>query len=353
MKYDSIRPGQIWLDTNGKRIQAHGPSVFYENGTFYWYGENKEHTDGKSKIWTWGIRAYSSTDLYNWKDEGLIIPPDEKNKKSPLYPNRKLDRPHIIYCKKTGKYVCWLKFNDKTNFTLLTADQFLGPYTIVKTEWRPYGKKVGDFDLSVDEESGKAYLYVEANHRELISAELTANYLDVQGDYKVHYADIKPPFTREGTTHFQRNGKHYLVTSGMTGYIPNPSEVAVADDWQGPYTVQGDPHVDDDSCASFNSQIASIFKYPGKKDLYIAVADRWVPEYVVTRERYEWLKRVIGSNYYKEYKSTIKEKMQLMKTPLMASANTSISDYVWLPIQFEGERAVIRWYDEWRIEDFN
>ena len=39
--YTSIRPGQVWLDTAGKRIQAHGGSILYENGVYYWYGENK------------------------------------------------------------------------------------------------------------------------------------------------------------------------------------------------------------------------------------------------------------------------------------------------------------------------
>lgn len=43
-------PGRVCLNTEGKRIQAHGGSVFYENGTYYWYGENKEKTDGKSNI---------------------------------------------------------------------------------------------------------------------------------------------------------------------------------------------------------------------------------------------------------------------------------------------------------------
>ena len=38
----SIRHGQVWLDTEGKPIQAHGGSIFFENDTFYWYGENKE-----------------------------------------------------------------------------------------------------------------------------------------------------------------------------------------------------------------------------------------------------------------------------------------------------------------------
>ena len=27
MQYTSIRPGQVWLDTNGNRIQAHGGSI--------------------------------------------------------------------------------------------------------------------------------------------------------------------------------------------------------------------------------------------------------------------------------------------------------------------------------------
>ena len=35
--YTSFRPGQVWLDTEGKRIQAHGGSVFYEDGSFPTY----------------------------------------------------------------------------------------------------------------------------------------------------------------------------------------------------------------------------------------------------------------------------------------------------------------------------
>ena len=29
MSYDSFHPGQVWLDTEGKRIQAHGGSVIF------------------------------------------------------------------------------------------------------------------------------------------------------------------------------------------------------------------------------------------------------------------------------------------------------------------------------------
>ena len=42
MRNNSIKPGQVWLDTSGNRIQAHGGSVFYMDGIYYWYGENKE-----------------------------------------------------------------------------------------------------------------------------------------------------------------------------------------------------------------------------------------------------------------------------------------------------------------------
>ena len=32
--------------------------------------------------------------------------------------------------------------------------------------------------------------------------------------------------------------------------------------------------------------------------------------------------------------------------------NTGKSTYVWLPIEWEGEKPVIRWHDEWRLEDY-
>lgn len=45
-RYHSIKPGTTWLDTNGKPIHAHSPQIFEKDGVYYWYGENKEHTEG-------------------------------------------------------------------------------------------------------------------------------------------------------------------------------------------------------------------------------------------------------------------------------------------------------------------
>lgn len=58
--YDAFYPGQVWLDTNGNRIQAHGGSLIYLDGVYYWYGENKEKTDKTAGIWHWGVRYYAS-----------------------------------------------------------------------------------------------------------------------------------------------------------------------------------------------------------------------------------------------------------------------------------------------------
>lgn len=50
--YDRFYPGKPWLDTEGKPIQAHGGSVIAVDDTYYWYGENKDHTDGQNGVWT-------------------------------------------------------------------------------------------------------------------------------------------------------------------------------------------------------------------------------------------------------------------------------------------------------------
>lgn len=345
----AIYPGRPWLDTKGERIQAHGAQVIYENGTYYWIGENKELTSEEKDIWTWGIRCYSSRDLYNWQDEGLIIPPEPENPESILHPSRKLDRPHILYNRAAKRYVCWLKYCDTNHFAVLTAEKLLGPYTIVNPFLQPYGKQSGDYDLALNPATGDGYLYYEADHNAVLAARLNADYTDVTGEPVTIYADQHPPFTREGVTHFIRAGKHYLVTSGMTGYMPNPSEVAVADDWLGPYTVQGDPHVNDDSRASFNSQISGVFQVAGR-DLYIAIADRWVPDYPVTAELYERLARVVESNFDKSIQVSQEDVELLLASPMVRHSDTSKANYVWLPIIFTADgKMQIRWLDEFEI----
>jgi hypothetical protein len=262
-----------------------------------------------------------------------------------------MDRPHIIYNKKTKKFVCWLKImgHDRTQSeTVLTADSILGPYTIVREKYYPLNMSAGDFDLVVAPD-GKAYYYFERVHSETICADLTEDYTAVTGYYSTHFPRPYPPYVREATAHFLRKGKHYLITSGTTGYMPNPSELAIADSWHGPYTVLGDPHPTDDSHTSFHSQVSSVFKVPGKKDLYIACADRWMPQSMdVPYETYEKAYAdVYGFEATPEEKTASQKVLSTIQKP-----NTKEADYVWLPFRFDKEMAYLDWHDEWRIEDF-
>lgn len=350
--YHEFYPGEIWLDTEGKRIQAHGGSVIFIDGTYYWYGENKEKTTGDNAIWHWGVRCYTSKDLYNWEDKGLIIPPEPENPGSPLYPESQMDRPHIVYNEETQKYVCWLKIMQRGRVqteTVLTADNILGPYEMVRENIKPLNMSAGDFDLAVAED-GKGYYYFERVHSELICADLTADYTDVTGYYSTHFPRISPPDVREAPVHFKRKNKHYLLTSGTTGYLPNPSEIAVADTWHGPFKILGNPHVNDTSNTSFHSQISCVFKVEEKKDLYIACADRWLPE----------MMDLEYSRYAKLFKQAFDLELESEKSVREMEAyigndsrrNTSIANYVWLPLRFDEDMVYIDWKEKWKIEDY-
>ena len=37
-----FRPGEVWRDAAGRPTDAHGGTMLFHEGTYYWYGENKE-----------------------------------------------------------------------------------------------------------------------------------------------------------------------------------------------------------------------------------------------------------------------------------------------------------------------
>lgn len=347
--YTSIRPGQIWLDTDGKRIQAHGGSLLMADGTYYWYGENKEKTVPGSGIWHWGVRLYSSKDLYNWKDEGIILPPDTEDPSSPIHPSSCMDRPHILYHEKDKRYVMWVKIMEKDgtqSMTVAVSDTLKGPFRIID-HFRPVGLSSGDFDL-VKRPDGSACILFEEVHASLIVADLTPDYLHTTGRYTRHMERPYPPYVREAPACFSADGRWFLFTSGTTGYLPNRSEVAAAPDLHGPWEVLGDPHIGDPRHNSFFSQITSVFHVPGTR-LYIALADRWLTD-IVGRDdiRAEaWFATLFSPD------TTAAEKKEAEHLIHTASAeNTSLADYVWLPVEWEDGKPVLRWHDEWKIEDY-
>jgi hypothetical protein len=215
----------------------------------------------------------------------------------------------------------------------------------------------GDFDLCVDAETEKGYFIFDHPHFEVVTATLTDDYTGVTGEHSAHYRQLYPPFAREAPTHFTRNGRHYLFTSGTTGYWPNPSKVAVFSDFHGEYTDLGDPHIGDKTGTSFSSQITCVLKIPGK-DLYVVCADRWKPGKLNTWKAMQFQKFVEKAMKNPRHRNMMTQDASEEDVATLPGKkrrffdNTSIADYVWLPVEWQGEKPVIRWRDEWRIEDF-
>lgn len=354
----TIHSAGPWLDTEGKKIEAHGFQVFYneQDSTYYWYGENKEHTHRGSNVWTWGIRAYASRDFVHWEDKGLIIPPDTIDVHSPLHYSQWNDRPHIIYNNRTGKWVCWIKNMSSTVFFVMQADTFLGPYEMVNTGLRPGGYGVGDFDLYVDDVTGKAYIWFERPHWEMMCFTLNDTYTDVTTEVSEHFYGLRPPYTREAPTHFVVDGRHYLFTSGTTGYYPNESQVARFDNIHGTYINLGNPHPADTTRTSYFSQITDVVKIPGKQNLYVVVADRWMPQLMgamnselITRQFAEQHKdnhpdplNFEGIGYYPDYSKIVRVDWD----------DIPEATYTFLPMQMVNGMPVIEWRDEWSLDDY-
>jgi len=348
-----IRNGMPMYDVDGTRMHVQFPHIIFHNHKYYLYGSNKEFSNGTG-IWHWGIKMYESEDLYNWKEVGIIIPPNKTDVNSPLYPQKTMDAPCIVYNKKTDTWVCWLiEMNEQKAYTLVSESLF-GPYHFTGEGFFPCGLTIGDFDIA-ETEDGKAYIYFNHPHKRIICGELTEDYTATTGQYtSILECSEGVPFVREAPAHFYRDGKNYLITSGTTAFFPNPSEIAVGSHL-GEYKTIGDPHVGDESKTSFHSQIRSVFKVPGKKDLYIALADRWLPDYMhVPYEK-------IRDWYYARYHGASKEQSQVTARELEEHYNiilgcmkqdVSRAECVFLPIVFEDEKPLIYWRDAWSLAEF-
>jgi len=353
-KFNNFQPGEIWKDNKGVHINAHGGGIIYHKGTYFWYGEHK--VVGKAgNVAQVGVHCYSSTDLYNWIDEGIALGVDTA-KNSLLQKGCIIERPKVIYNKKTRKFVMWFHYEQKgkgyatSKSGVATSDNATGPYTLVKIirpdaqSWpinvlsihkslkfntinatfnggscskdvdsvnfvgRDFeqGQMARDMNLFVDDD-GKAYhIYSSESNSTLHISQLTDDYLSHSGKWARAFVGR----FMEGTSMMKRQGKYYLIASGCTGWLPNAARYAVADNIFGPWKELGNPCVDTDAETTYHSQSTFILPVTGKKDAFIFMADRW--------------------NAY----------------------NAIDGRYIWLPIQFNADKMVLHYMKEWKLDVF-
>jgi len=353
---DKFRPGKFWYDDEGKRIHAHGGSIMYVDGTYYWYGENKEGVFGnafpdkvKPAIWHNGVKVYSSKDLYNWHDEGIVIISDDPA--NPFYPRNIMDRPHILYNKKTNKYVMWAKCVtrclkegadfESAKYYISLADKITGPYTYSHVI---EGITAGDFDLFI--ENGKGY-YLGAEVHSMHARELNDEFTGFTGNHSVHIEKERPPFVREAPCYFVHEGRRFIITSGTSGYFANPTLTHELKGLHGEYVELGETCVGDYEKTSFRAQFSSVFKHPFKKDLYIALGDRWLNDL-------PYIMEVSGEDMFEGYFNPNGYSFQENLLDVYSDQNTSEATYVWLPIRFDKDgKPYIEWASEWKVEDFD
>lgn len=349
-QYTEFTPKQEWKDNNGVHINAHGGGVIKCGDTYYWYGENRPSRGFQTLV---GVEVYSSRDLLNWRDEGVALSVSEEAG-SPIERGCIMERPKVVYCERTGKYVMLFHLELKgrgyeaAQVGFAVSDTPTGPFTFqralrhnagkwpadfkkkdVKTameqnpddykdwwtpEWREAitkgmftkrdlagGQMSRDMTVYVDEDK-KAYLITSSEDNLTIHlVELTRDYLGFTG----RYIRIAPGGQNEAPTLVKHDGTYWLITSGCTGWDPNEARMFSAPSLWGPWQQHPSPFTGPNAKKTFGGQGTYILNT---------------------------------------------EKGSIFMADVWNSRHLSDSRYIWLPIEYKADGTpTIEWRDSWHF----
>ncbi len=333
--YASFRPGKEWLDTDGHVIQAHGgqvvPSTDADGTTIYYlYGEDRTNGYHSSP----GVHVYSSYDLYNWTDRGVALRAmssktqfDDDPYFSALYDGYTstqkdavyrdlgtvpsdggtppiIERPKVIYNAQTQKWVMWAHMDGptpqwpstqyaKANAGVAVADSPFGPFRYIDsyrldhaaaddpTNQAPGNPGMArDMNLFVDDDGTGYIIYSSEENKTMFISKLDAEYtgLATPADRAVEGVDYNRIFvgwSREAPAIFKHDERYFLLTSGTSGWAPNPTRYASSTDIMGAWTEIGDPFPWWAQSDSWKTQPTSVIPVDRDKGQYIYMGDRW------------------------------------------------------------------------------
>lgn len=131
----TIKPGEIWKDTDGDTINAHGGGVIFADGKYYWYGEHRAAVRPNPQE---GVTVYSSPDLANWTYEGMALQVSD-SVGSDIERGCIVERPKVIYNKKNNNYVMYFHLELKgqgygpARYAVAVSDTPTGPFRFLKS----------------------------------------------------------------------------------------------------------------------------------------------------------------------------------------------------------------------------
>lgn len=316
---DSFNPGSVWNDTEGNPINAHGGGILFHDGTYYWYGEYKKGKTSLPPEATWeayrtdvaGISCYSSKDLVNWKNEGLVLSAVKDDAAHDLHTSKVLERPKVIFNKKTGKFVMWMHVDSadysKAAAGVAVSDSPVGKFKYIES-FRPNNAMSRDQTVFVDDDAKAYQFYSSEDNKTMYISELSDDYLRPSGRFTRNFENL----SREAPAVFKYNKKYYIITSGCSGWDPNVATIAAADTIMGLWTVQNKELCEGpDADKTFYAQSTYVIPVQGKEGAFIAMFDKW------------------------------------NKTDLESSR------YVWLPLRIDKNGATVLWQEKWDISIFD
>ncbi|KOS05650.1 glycoside hydrolase [Flavobacterium akiainvivens] len=244
------------------------PEILYSNktGKYYIYPTS----DGFDNWGGYYFKVFSSDNLTNWKDEGVIL----DLKKDVSWAHQNAWAPCIVEKKIKGQYKYFYYFTANKQIGVAVSDNPTGPFTDsgkALINFKPEGITKGqeiDPDVFIDPKSGKTYLYWGNSY--MAVAELNDDMVSLK-QHTQKTISIDKTF-REGTYVIYRKGTYYFMWSEDDTRSPNYKvRYGTAKSPLGPITIPENNIViqADKQQGIYGTGHHSVVQVPGKDEWYI------------------------------------------------------------------------------------
>lgn len=224
------------------------PSIHrWSDGKFYMYGSHDKDVPYK-----WNMEDYhvfSSENLVNWKDHGMVL----HNSQTPW----KGDFWAPDAAEKNGKF--YLYFPEGANIGVAESDSPTGPFQNPRSIYKMPDGYIQAYDPSVFYYKGKNYLIIserksmETSFYPVIFT-LKDNMVEIEPNSKIELPSMKG--FHEGPFIFERKGKIYMIGGGYASL-----RYWMADDLFGPYEYKGDFFTGTDTFTISKTAHGSVLEY--------------------------------------------------------------------------------------------